>query len=155
MDWNGKVLKTYESASQVTSGLAVSKTSLYVIANNETDYPPPYTGMHNLDVATGKTRWVEPIPLGGGGTHGAQWHDGKLWIIASRLNAMIRGDPESWTCDYALRRNDPPDTVRSHDMTFDDQGLSGWPRPAVQRIMPMACRACPNTIPRPARCWNR
>jgi hypothetical protein len=26
MDWNGKVLKTYESASQVTSGLAVSKT---------------------------------------------------------------------------------------------------------------------------------
>src|SRR5476651_1670672 len=56
MDWNGKVLKTYASASQVTSALAVSDTSLYVIANNETDYPPPYTGVHNLDPATGKTR---------------------------------------------------------------------------------------------------
>ena len=54
MDWNGKRLKTYASASQVTSGLAVSDTSLYVLANNETDYPPPYTGVHNLDVATGQ-----------------------------------------------------------------------------------------------------
>ena len=124
MDWSGKVLKTYSSASQVTSALAVSDTSLYVIANNETDYPPPYTGVHNLDVKTGRTRWVKPIPLGGGGTHGAQWHDGKLWIIANRLNCMIRVDPESWTCDYAIRiRNDTPDTVRSHDMTFDDQGF--------------------------------
>jgi len=94
MDWNGKLLKTYSSASQVTSGLAVSETSLYVFANNETDYPPPYTGVHNLDVKTGKTRWVKQIPLGGGGTHGAQWHDGKLWIIASRLNCMLRVDPE-------------------------------------------------------------
>jgi len=63
MDWSGKLLKTYASASQVTSALAVSDTSLYVIANNETDYPPPYTGVHNLDVATGKTRWVKQIPL--------------------------------------------------------------------------------------------
>src|SRR6478752_6746914 len=124
MDWNGKLLKTYASASQVTSGLAVSDTSLYVLANNETDYPPPYTGVHNLDVKTGKTHWVKQIPLGGGGTHGAQWHDGKLWVIASRLNCMIRVDPESWTCDYAIRiRNDTPDTTRSHDMTFDGQGF--------------------------------
>jgi hypothetical protein len=124
MDWNGRVLKTYSSASQVTSGLAVSDTSLYVFANNETDYPPPYTGVHNLDVNTGRTRWVKQIPLGGGGTHGAQWHDGKLWIIASRLNCMLRVDPDAWTVDYAIRiRNDTPDTVRSHDMTFDDQGF--------------------------------
>src|SRR6195952_2049722 len=52
MDWSGKVLKTYASASQVTSGLAVSDTTLYVLANNETDYPPPYTGVHNLDLKT-------------------------------------------------------------------------------------------------------
>ena len=124
MDWNGKVLKTYSSPSEVTSALAVSDTSLYVIANNETDYPPPYTGVHNLDVTTGHLRWVKQIPLGGGGTHGAQWHDGKLWIIANRLNCMIRVDPDSWTCDYAIRiRNDTPDTMRSHDMTFDDQGF--------------------------------
>jgi hypothetical protein len=124
MDWSGKLLKTYSSASQVTRAFAVRDTSLYVIANNETDYPPPYTGVHNLDVKTGKTRWVKQIPLGGGGTHGAQWHDGKLWIIANRLNCMLRVDPDAWTCDYAIRiRNDTPDTVRSHDMTFDDQGF--------------------------------
>ena len=78
MDWSGKVLKTYSSASEVTSALAVSDTSLYVIANNESDYPPPYTGVHKLDVNTGRTRWDKQIPLGGPGTHGAQWHDGKL-----------------------------------------------------------------------------
>ena len=67
---------------------------------------------------------MKQIPLGGGGTHGAQWHDGKLWIIASRLNCMLRVDPKAWTCDYAIRiRNDTPDTMRSHDMTFDDQGF--------------------------------
>jgi hypothetical protein len=124
LDWNGKMLKTFSSASQVTSGLAVNETSLYVLANNEMDYPPPYTGVHNLDLQTGRTRWVKQIPLGGGGTHGAQWHDGKLWIIASRLNCMLRVDAESWICDYAIRiRNDSPDTMRSHDMTFDDQGF--------------------------------
>jgi hypothetical protein len=124
MDWNGKVQKTYSSASEVTSALAVSDTSLYVISNNETDYPPPYTGVHNLDIKTGRTRWVKQIPLGGGGTHGAQWHDGKLWIIASRLNCILRIDADSWICDHAIRiHNDTPDTMRTHDMTFDDQGF--------------------------------
>ena len=52
MDWSGKVLETFSSASQVTSGLAVSDTALYVLANNETDYPPPYTGVHNLGAST-------------------------------------------------------------------------------------------------------
>src|SRR5258708_31610479 len=36
LDWSGKLLKTYSSASQVTSGLAVSGTSLFFIANNGT-----------------------------------------------------------------------------------------------------------------------
>lgn len=124
MDWKGKVLKTYSSASEVTSALAVSDTSLYVISNNETDYPPPYTGVHNIDIKTGRTRWVKQIPLGGGGTHGAKWHDGKLWIIASRLNSILRIDADSWTCDYAIRiHNDTPDTMRTHDISFDDQGF--------------------------------
>jgi hypothetical protein len=75
-------------------------------------------------VQTGRTQWVKQLPLGGGGTHGAQWRDGKLWIIASRLNSMLRVDAESWICDYAIRiRNDTPDTMRSHDMIFDDQGF--------------------------------
>lgn len=123
LDWNGRVLKTYSSASEVTSALAVNDTSLFVIANNETDYPPPFTGVLDLDVNTGLTRWVKQIPLGGGGTHGAKWHDGKLWIIANRLNCMLRVDVDSWTCDYAIRiHNDTPDTMRSHDMTFDNEG---------------------------------
>ncbi len=64
MDWNGKVLKTYSSPSEVTSALAVSDTSLYVIANNETDYPPPYTGVHNLDVNTGPSALGQADPAG-------------------------------------------------------------------------------------------
>jgi hypothetical protein len=124
MDWTGKVLKTFASKSEVTSALAVGGGYLWVIANNETDYPPPYTGVHKLDIDTGKTVAIRQIPLGGGGTHGAQWHDGKLWIISNRLNCMLRVDPDTWICDFAIRiHNDTPDTMRTHDMTFDDKGF--------------------------------
>ena len=36
------------------------------------------------------------VPLGpaddGGGIHGALWHDGKLWVLANRLHAILRID---------------------------------------------------------------
>jgi hypothetical protein len=123
LDWSGKLLRTFSSGSEVTSGLAVGGGAIYVIANNEGDYPPPVTGVWTLDMR-GNTHNVRQIPLGGGGCHGAQWHDGKLWIVANRLNAMIRIDPASWMAEFAIPiQHDTADTARWHDMTFDDAGF--------------------------------
>jgi len=123
LDWTGKLLKTLSSGSEVTSGLAYGEHCLWVVANNEADYPPPVTGVFQVDM-NNKTLSVRQIPLGGGGTHGAQWHEGKLWILASRLNAIIRVDPNSWIADFAIpvvRDNNLLSGV--HDFAFDNDGF--------------------------------
>jgi len=123
VDWTGKVLKTLSSASEVTSGIAYGDGCVWVVANNEADYPPPVTGVFQVDM-NNKTLSVRQIPLGGGGSHGAKWHDGKLWILASRLNAIIRVDPKTWIADFAIpvvRDNDLLSGV--HDFAFDDEGF--------------------------------
>ena len=123
LDWTGKLLKTLSSGSEVTSGVAYGDKCLWIVANNESDYPPPVTGVYQVDM-NNKTLGVRQIPLGGGGSHGAQWHDGKLWILASRINAIIRIDPNSWIADFAIpvvRDNDLLAGV--HDFAFDDEGF--------------------------------
>lgn len=123
LDWNGKLQKTLTGGSQVTSGLAYGNGCVWVVANNEADFPPPVTGVWQVDM-NNRTRSVHQIPLGGGGSHGAQWHDGKLWIIASRLPAMLRIDPKTFVPDLAIPIvRDDQDMSNSHDMTFDDDGF--------------------------------
>jgi hypothetical protein len=122
LDWNGKLLKTLSSESEVTSGIAYGDKCLWIVANNEGDYPPPVTGVWQVDMDN-KTLSVHQIPLGGGGSHGAKWHEGKLWILANRLDAMVRVDPKTWVADYAIRLvHDNDLLVGSHDFAFDDQG---------------------------------
>jgi hypothetical protein len=123
LDWNGKLLKTLSSGSEVTSGLAYGDKCLWVVANNEADYPPPLTGVFQVDM-NNNTLSVHQIPLGGGGSHGAQWHDGRLWLLASRLNAMIRVDPKTWIADFAIPIVHDNDLLSgTHDFTFDDEGF--------------------------------
>jgi streptogramin lyase len=63
------------------------------------------------------------MPLGGGGCHGGQWHEGKLWLVANRMNALIRVDPKTWTPEFGIPiYTGTPETLRWHDMTFDGQG---------------------------------
>lgn len=123
VDWNGKLLKTLSSGSEVTSGLAYGNKCLWIVANNEADYPPPLTGVFQVDM-NNKTLSVRQIPLGGGGTHGAQWHNGKLWILASRLNALIRVDPKTWIADFAIPVVRDDDLLSGvHDFAFDGEGF--------------------------------
>ena len=67
------------------------------------------------------------IPLGlpgqdGGGSHGAQWHNGKLWIVANRPRLLLRVDPKTWAPEVAIPIYAPADKPRWHDMTFDAEG---------------------------------
>jgi streptogramin lyase len=67
----------------------------------------------------GRTVSHRQIPLGpadnGGGCHGLMWHDGKLWIVANRIKAILRVDPKTWTPEFII----PITTARWHGCAWD------------------------------------
>lgn len=101
VDWNGKILKTIMTVSRNTSGMTVGGGYLWMGA----EYPSPYDGIYQYDM-DGKLIAQRQVPLGptgdGGGIHGALWHDGKLWVLANRLHAILRIDPSSWMPEFQI-----------------------------------------------------
>ena len=73
-----------------------------------------------------KTANHRQIPLGpannGGGSHGAQWHKGKLWIVSTRMGGLLRVDPKTWTPEFLIPIYRTPEMGRTHDLTFDEDG---------------------------------
>ena len=67
------------------------------------------------------------VPLGpsddGGGIHGALWHEGKLWVLANRLHAILRIDPVSWTPEFQIPLS--PLADRYHAIAWDDSTPGG------------------------------
>ncbi len=118
-DWSGKLLKTVEHTAFNTSGLAYGNGILYPLGNDDV-----IDGAFLIEAKTGKTLEHRALPLGGGGCHGGQFHDGKLWLVENRLNCLMRVDPKSWTPEWAMPiYAETDDTRRWHDMTFDDDGF--------------------------------
>jgi len=122
MDMNGKLLQTRESNSSNTSGLAIGNGSLWSMSNTS----DAATGIHQVDVASGRQVAQRQIPLSPnnvtGGVHGGQWHDGKLWIANNRMRSIMRIDPVNWVGELQIPINSPPGLGRFHDFTFDKDG---------------------------------
>jgi len=119
VDWNGKVLKTVSTPSRNTSGMAVGGGYVWMVAN------APPQGVFQVDMNS-KLISHRQIPLGpandGGGSHGATWHEGKLWIAALRLRGNLRVDPKTWQPEFLIPFYQAPDRVRYHDITMDKDG---------------------------------
>jgi hypothetical protein len=120
MDWNGKLLKTVTTNSRNTSGMAYGDGCVWMMANQDPE------GCFQVDMNSNQISHRQ-IPLGlpgrdGGGSHGAQWHEGKLWIVANRPRLLLRVDSKSWAPEVAIPIYAPVDKPRWHDMTFDAQG---------------------------------
>jgi hypothetical protein len=120
MDWNGKLLKTVSTNSRNTSGMAYGNGCVWMMANQDPE------GCFQVDMNS-KEISHRQIPLGlpghdGGGSHGAQWHDGKLWIVANRPRLLLRLDPKGWTPEVAIPIYVTAEMSRWHDMTFDAEG---------------------------------
>lgn len=117
VDWNGKVVKTVTTPSRNTSGMAVGDNHVWMVAN------APPQGVFQVDMNS-KLISHRQIPLGpadnGGGCHGAQWDNGKLWIAALRLRANIRVDPKTWNPEFIIPFYQAPDRNRYHDITIDN-----------------------------------
>lgn len=121
VDWNGKVLKTVTTPSRNTSGMAVGGGYVWMVAN------APPQGVFQVDMNS-KLISHRQIPLGpandGGGSHGAKWHDGKLWISSLRLRGNLRVDPKTWTPEFMIPFYQAhPDRVRYHDIAFDNETM--------------------------------
>jgi len=120
VDWNGKLLKTVMTNSRNTSGMAYGDGCVWMMANEAPQ------GCFQVDMDS-KEISHRQIPLAlpgkdGGGCHGAQFHDGKLWIVANRPRLLLRVDPKSWVPEVAIPIFAPADKPRWHDMTIDGDG---------------------------------
>jgi sugar lactone lactonase YvrE len=120
VDWNGKLIKTVHTNSRNCSGMAYGNGCVWMMANQD-----PF-GCFQVDM-NGKQISHRQIPLAmpgqnGGGSHGAQWRDGKLWIAALRPKLLIRVDPKTWAPEVAISAVTTPDKPRTHDLTFDANG---------------------------------
>ncbi|HVV28777.1 MAG TPA: hypothetical protein VHC40_12500 [Rhizomicrobium sp.] len=120
VDWNGKLLKTVMTNSRNTSGMAYGNGCVWMMANQEPE------GVFQVDMHSRQVSHRQ-IPLAlpgqdGGGSHGAQWHDGKLWIVANRPRLLLRVDPKSWAPEAAIPIYITQEKPRWHDMTFDADG---------------------------------
>jgi hypothetical protein len=117
VDWTGKLLKTVTTPSRNTSGMAVGGGYVWMVAN------APPQGVFQVDMNS-KLISHRQIPLGppndGGGSHGAMWHDGKLWISSLRLRGNLRVDPQTWQPEFMIPFYQGPDRVRYHDITWDN-----------------------------------
>jgi len=118
VDWNGKLLKTVNTHSRNTSGMAYGAGCVWMGAN-----AAPF-GVFQVDQSS-KEVTHRQIPLSvdgnGGGCHGLKWHDGKLWIAALRLGGVLRVDPATWVPEVLIRVSSE-EKPRLHDVAFDDEG---------------------------------
>ena len=120
VDWDGRVLKTVETPSRNTSGMAFGGGYVWMVAN------APPQGVFQVDM---NSRLIShrQIPLGsindGGGCHGAMWHENKLWIAALRLRGILRLDPATWQPEFMIPFYQAPDRNRYHAMAWDNGAI--------------------------------
>jgi hypothetical protein len=116
VDWSGRLLRTLVTPARNTSGIAWDGSSIWMGCNGGPQ------GFYQVAL-DGRVLAHRQIPLGpadnGGGCHGAKFHDGKLWIVANRLRAIVRVDPTSFQPEFLI----PITTARWHDIAFDNGSI--------------------------------
>jgi len=119
VDWNGKLLKTFSTPSKNTSGIAYGDGHVFMAANRE-----PF-GIFQL-TEDGKLVWHRQIPLGapdnGGGCHGCEYVDGKLWIATGRMRGILRVDVKTWQPEMFIPYSFP----RAHGIAYNRRDQSLW-----------------------------
>src|SRR5262245_13690414 len=112
VDWNGKLLKTVKTESKNTSGMGVGGGYIWMGANAAPN------GIFQTDMS-GKTISHRQIPLGGGGCHGVEYVNGKLYIAALRLRGILRVDPKTWQPEFLI----PYSVPRAHATAYHDGAI--------------------------------
>ena len=124
LDWNGKVKKRVATESSNTSGIAYGGGALWMAANGKAVGRQPRstdatTGeIVKVDPSSGKTLARYPVP-GGGGVHGLEFAEGKLWITSLRIQKLSQVDPK----DFRLLHQIPVHLGRAHGLAWDPPAI--------------------------------
>lgn len=120
VDWNGKLIRSVNTESSNTSGIAYGGGFLWMAANGKAVGREPRptdasTGeVVKVDPKTGKTVARYPIP-GGGGVHGLEFAEGTLWLTSLKIQKLSRVDPK----DFRLIHQIPVHLGRAHGLAWD------------------------------------
>ncbi len=124
VDWNGKVLKKYETESSNTSGIAAGGGFVWMAANGpamlreKRPHDVKEGGrIVKLDIKTGQHVKNYPTP-DGGGLHGLLWAQDSLWITQFRPNKIYQTD-----ADLAVKSSFPTPLNRAHGMGWDGEHI--------------------------------
>ncbi len=120
VDWKGKLLKTLKSQSKNTSGIAYGDGCVWMAGNSAAA-----EGVFQIDM-TGRELTHRQIPLGpadnGGGCHGIEDVDGKIYIAALRLRGILRVDAKTWQPEFMI----PYAVPRAHGIAHNPADGSVW-----------------------------
>lgn len=134
VDWKGKLLRTVETESSNTSGIAYGGGFLWMGANGKATGRPAKptdatTGeVIKVDPATGKTLGRYPIP-GGGGVHGLEFAERTLWMTSLALKKLSQVDPQ----DFRLIHQVPVHLGRAHGLAWDRGAI--WCLHSTDRVI--------------------
>jgi hypothetical protein len=112
VDWSGKLLKTVKTESKNTSGMGCGDGYIWMAANAAPN------GIFQTDMSS-RTITHRQIPLGGGGCHGVEYVDGKLWIAALRLRGILKVDAKTWQPEFLIPYNMP----RAHGVAWNQGAI--------------------------------
>jgi hypothetical protein len=120
VDWKGNLLKTLKSQSKNTSGIAYGDGCVWMAGNNAAA-----EGIFQIDM-TGRELSHRQIPLGpadnGGGCHGVEYVDGKIFIAALRLRGILRVDAKTWQPEFMI----PYAVPRAHGVAHNPADGTVW-----------------------------
>ena len=120
VDWKGKLLKTLKSQSKNTSGIAYGDGCVWMAGNSAAA-----EGVFQIDM-NGRELTHRQIPLGpadnGGGCHGIEYVDGKIYIAALRLRGILRVDAKMWQPEFMI----PYAVPRAHGIAHNPADGSVW-----------------------------
>jgi len=110
------LFKRVKTESKNTSGMGVGGGFIWMGANAAPQ------GVFQTDM-NAKTITHRQIPLGprenGGGCHGLEYANGKLWIAALRLRGILRVDVQTWEPELLI----PYSAPRAHGVAVDKNAI--------------------------------
>lgn len=125
VDWHGKLIRTVQTESSNTSGIAFGGGFLWMAANGGAIGRPSKptdasTGqVLKVDPASGKTLARYPIPGGGGGVHGLEYADGMLWMATHGFTRLGQVNPKTFELIHSI----PVTLGRSHGLAWDQGAI--------------------------------
>ncbi len=135
VDWKtGKVLRKVDTESSNTSGIAFGAGYLWMAANGKAVGRPARptdatTGeVVQVDPKTGKTVARHPIP-GGGGVHGLEFNDGRLWVTSLKIQKLSLVVPT----DFHVIRQIPVHLGRAHGLAYHKGSI--WCMHSTDRVI--------------------